>query len=433
MTYPLSSDVSAGQPTAVNHYNYLRSDALYLGNTAADSIDIGSLLARYQSGLTIDYLATSRVRVPASATAPVKLMIDGVMCTATSNVDLAALAAPSGGAAWWYFFAVKAAGTTTFTLDSNTSITETAGRRRIARCYWNGSAITQLQTEDQYNFYYDFSLVPTQICNGRLTLETGVAVSTTDQADKTTLYFTPYQGDRVSVYITGEGWIVRKFSELSLAIGAFTASKPYDIFLYDNSGTLTLEGLVWTNATTRATAIALQDGTYVKSGDLTRRYIGTIYMDAASKTQDTVLRRFVWNYYNRLPRKLKVFETTDSWAYTTATWRSFNNSTANRVEVVTGVAENTVYIRARAGGYNTTATVGRELGIGLDVTNANSCVIKSTTSTLTLEIVYNEILSVGYHFLQMTEFSEASGASTWYGDQGNTTIFQSGIDGEVIG
>ena len=31
MTYPLSTTVSAGQPTAAAHYNHLRSDALRFG------------------------------------------------------------------------------------------------------------------------------------------------------------------------------------------------------------------------------------------------------------------------------------------------------------------------------------------------------------------------------------------------------------------
>lgn len=138
---------------------------------------------------------------------------------------------------------------------------------------------------------------------GRLTLESGVPVSSTDQADKTTLYYTPHVSNLISLY-DGSDWDAVEFSELSLDISGFTASKPYDIFCYNNSGTATLEGLVWTNDTTRATALTLQDGVLVKTGATTRRYLGTIYMQADQKCDDTVTNRGVWNMYNQVTRHL---------------------------------------------------------------------------------------------------------------------------------
>ena len=89
---------------------------------------------------------------------------------------------------------------------------------------------------------------------GRLTLESGVPVSTTDQADKVTLYYTPYVGNKISLYDGVSAWSTVTFAELSLDISAYTASKPYDIWIYNNAGTATLDSTVWTNATTRATA-----------------------------------------------------------------------------------------------------------------------------------------------------------------------------------
>lgn len=138
---------------------------------------------------------------------------------------------------------------------------------------------------------------------GRLTLETGVPVSSADQADKTTLYYTPYVSNLISLY-DGSDWDALEFSELSLDISGFTASKPYDIFCYNNSGTPTLEGLVWTDGSTRATALTMQDGVLVKTGATTRRYLGTIYMAADQKCDDSVASRYVWNMYNRELRNL---------------------------------------------------------------------------------------------------------------------------------
>ncbi len=269
------------------------------------------------------------------------------------------------------------------------------------------------------------------LCEGRLTLETGVAVSTSAQTDKTTLYFTPFRGNRISLY-DGSAWADYTFSELSLSISAFTASKPYDIFIYNNAGTLTLEGLVWTNDTTRATALVLRDGIYCKTGALTRRYLGTIYMDAASKCQDKESHRYVWNYYNRIPRKLKVSESTISWNYTTATWRSANNSTSNRVNLITGVAENPVNLRVMVSTTQTSAAY-RAAGIGLDKTNGNDADLayfNNGAGSGAISASYYAIPTVGFHYFQWTEQAEAVGTCTWYSNAIGTFA---GIMGEVFG
>jgi len=140
----------------------------------------------------------------------------------------------------------------------------------------------------------------TKPAEGRLTLESGVPVSSTDQADKTTLYYTPYVGETIALYDGSSSWTLINFAELSLDISGFTASKPYDIFCYNNSGTPALEGLVWTDGSTRATALTMQD----KAGATTRRYLGTIYMAAAQKCDDSVAARYVWNMYNQVPRNM---------------------------------------------------------------------------------------------------------------------------------
>ena len=179
----------------------------------------------------------------------------------------------------------------------------------------------------------------TYICQGRLTLETGVPVSTADQADKTNLYFTPYNGNLIDIYDGTDTWVQHTFTERTLAVGSLTASKPYDIVIYDNAGTLTLEGVVWTNATTRATALTTQDGVYVLTGATNKRYLGTIYIDSGQKCQDTISKRFVWNLYNQVPRRL--FSFVDAEHTYNGNERLWNNSTTNnQLEIVTGITRN---------------------------------------------------------------------------------------------
>lgn len=180
--------------------------------------------------------------------------------------------------------------------------------------------------------YYDFMLIyPSQ---GRLTLESGSPISISDQSDKTTLYYTPYMGDFISVY-DGTDWIIKRFTEISLNISGYTASKPYDIFLYDNSGVLTLEGGEWTSASARATGLSFQNGIYVKSGSATRRYLGTIYMDSSSYCQDTEKRRYVWNFYNQTQRRVHI--NLGGHTYDSTDWRYWDNSIENSIRIITGL------------------------------------------------------------------------------------------------
>ena len=78
MTYPLSSDVSAGQPTAAAHYNNLRADALRFAQSEDDSVFLATLLSKFINGLKFSLLDTDRVRVVATTTNPVSILINGL-------------------------------------------------------------------------------------------------------------------------------------------------------------------------------------------------------------------------------------------------------------------------------------------------------------------------------------------------------------------
>jgi len=242
------------------------------------------------------------------------------------------------------------------------------------------------------------------LCNGRLTLETGVPVSTSDQADKTTLYFTPYMGDLIYIY-DGTSWVLYSFAELSLNISAFTASKPYDIFIYDNAGTLTLEGLVWTDATTRATALTTQNGIYVLTGATEKRYLGTIYMDAASKCQDSLVKRFVWNYYNRSPKLLYTVENTAH--FYNGAYRLWNNSSTNNLlNFIIGVLEIPEYMGGGCLHYAGADDYSSNIALYLNGTitivkgvNSNKYYIGSLQSVFLYPIM-------GYNTMQMYQYSD---------------------------
>ncbi|MBK8108690.1 MAG: hypothetical protein IPK42_24900, partial [Betaproteobacteria bacterium] len=137
---------------------------------------------------------------------------------------------------------------------------------------------------------------------GRLTTESGVPVSTSDRTAQSTLYYTPYVHNIINLW-DGSQWKPITFTEHTVTGGALsglTSGKPYDVFAYLSSGALATELLVWTNDTTRATAVTLQDGRYCKSGDKTRLLLGTIYTTGTTTTEDSVANRYVWNIYNKV-------------------------------------------------------------------------------------------------------------------------------------
>lgn len=83
------------------------------------------------------------------------------------------------------------------------------------------------------------------------------------------------------------------------------------------------EHAAWTDDTTRATAVTLQDGRYCKSGDKTRLLLGTFSTTSATTTEDSDRNRHLSNVYNRVTRFAQVFVGGGSFA---GAERNFNNN-----------------------------------------------------------------------------------------------------------
>lgn len=275
-----------------------------------------------------------------------------------------------------------------------------------------------------------------EIVNGRLTLTTGTPVTTADVTAASTLYFTPHKGNAISLY-SGSGWRLYTFTERSLALSGLTASRPYDVFIYDNAGTLTLEVVAWTNDTTRATALAKQDGVYVKTGATGRRYLGTIYTTGTTTTEDSKAKRFVWNMYNRVPRPMAVFDGTDTWTYSLATYRQANGAAANQLDFVRGIDEDAVEAICTAQCANSTGGVAVKTAVGLDSTTAAAAystigsAAAPSANQLQFFSRYCGLPGLGRHFLAWLEYSVATGTTTWRGDDGAPTLNRNGIVGTV--
>jgi len=275
------------------------------------------------------------------------------------------------------------------------------------------------------------------VCEARLTLTSGVPVTSSDVTAATNIYMTPYKGNKIYLYDGSANWNLLSFTELTLAVPA-TTSTMYDIFAYNNSGVVAIEALAWTNDTTRATALVYQNGVLVKSGATTRRYIGSFRTTGSSgQTEDSKAKRYVWNYYNRVMKLMSVVESTNSWNYSTGSFRQANNSTANQLDFIVGYSEDSVYATAASAVLNSSGTVRQSIiGIGLNSTTVNSAQISvyisaSNTFIGTGVSVYQAVVAVGRNFLAWLESGAGADTQTWFGT--NAGAIQTGIVGELLG
>ena len=336
MTYPLSSEVVSGQPTAADHYNHLRKDALYLGNTPTESVDLSLLLSTYSDNLNLSLLGTNRLRITAASAQPVTIMTAGKLLRAAANVDLSTAQAPSGGAALWYVFVQAEVTDNTIHLVVNTSAAPTSTQRMIGSFYWDGSQIVpdSITLTRRSSILSALQLSGTAIAGGRLCLQPSSPFETTDRTGLT-VYYSPFVSKTLILYALGvDRWIPHEFNEVSITLPS-TTNKNYDIFASFDGAAISLSYAVWTSDTIRASALELQDGRTVLSSDKSCLYLGTCRVNASGVVSDTETERFVWNAFNQRIKLLTKSDTTDH-TYQALTWRSWNNDTGNKVSFVTG-------------------------------------------------------------------------------------------------
>lgn len=274
-----------------------------------------------------------------------------------------------------------------------------------------------------------------QVCQGRLTLESGVPVSTSDQTAKTNLYFTPCDGNKIALY-DGTRWKLYSFSELTLALGTLTSGKNYDVFVYDNAGTLTQElSAAWTNDTTRADALTLQDGVYVKSVATTRRYVGTFRTTSTTTTElsfggvttQVGAKIFLWNMYNQVDVRCQVHTETANYTYSTSDYRQTEAAAGNSVQVVCGMpGESLMHLTAISQARASGAALNMSTAIGYDSTTVpdpacifNNGVTYDATATVICACQLCKPVGLGYHSFNWLEVGAGSGTQTWVGQ--NTT------------
>ena len=251
--------------------------------------------------------------------------------------------------------------------------------------------------------------------NGRLTLESGVPVSSTDQTAKTTVYYTPYDGNFLSLY-NGTSWNAYSFTELSLTTSGLSASANYDVFAYVSGSTVTLEySAAWTSDTARSSALSLLNGVYVKSSDNTRRYLGSIRSNASTQFSDSLALRLVWNFNNKVSRAMYGYVYSLSHSYNGPV-REYNGGTSvTRFYFITGINGETFLANATAPVSSGGTACNVLFAIDSTTVSFGACVSDDRPAGFTRRSISTlGQVNLGFHYLTALQNTESAGAATFY-------------------
>jgi len=283
------------------------------------------------------------------------------------------------------------------------------------------------------------SSVAPPINDFRLSGVSATPVMTADSTALSTIYLAQYRGNRIALY-DGTAWqLATPAAEVSLAVTGRTTDLPFDVFAYLNAGVVTLEFLNWTDATTRATGLSRLDGVWTKTGDATRRYLGSVRARSATTfhwvlaSVDAPAKLDLFNADNRMAFRFSNVASTDSWTYTVATWRQAQASANYQVDIMVGLQEECFEAFLQVSSRNSTISIPRQVGIGFDSTTAFSGSTAATANTVaSIEAQQTARLAnqpvVGRHYYAWLEISTATGTCTWIGDDGAARL-QSGMSG----
>jgi hypothetical protein len=295
---------------------------------------------------------------------------------------------------------------------------------------------------------------------GRLSLSSGVTVHVVDVTAQGTVFYGPHIHNRIMLY-DGSGWALHEFAELSQTLADTTKSpaaaannSAYDFFVWLDGATIRCtRGPAWDSVTSRGTGAGKSeleqvDGVWVNKQNITNGpaaqrgvFVGSIVTNGsavcammpatAAAVGGGACRLDVSNFYNRVPYGAVSKDSTDSWAYSTATARSANNNVANRITFMRCMNDEMVKaeytVTVNSGG----SSDGAIAGVGLDITNGFSGVpgffISGGGSGNQAQVIgkYHGFPGLGQHFFQAIERSfDGTGTQTWYGDNADAANFQ---------
>lgn len=352
--------------------------------------------------------------------------------------------------------------------------------------YWNGSnwvcfagnnSGTQVFSENSSGVPswtgISSTLVPAP--QGRLSLTSGVAITTTDVTGATTIFYVCAPLNQVPYY-TGSADAIDTITSCNMSLtlessgtGVENSANVFDVWWWHNSGSPVVcvatngSGGGWASDTggsntARGTGYSQIDLTtrayYTNKNALTHCYngttdygsisanratfLGSFYTNGgAGLAEDSAQNRVLSNAYNQQPRPLLRAESATSWSYSTSSYQQANANAANQVTVLSGLSGVAVSLSITETMLNSTATYrSGHVGIGLDSTSVNSATHSGTITANNLGAFstfgfFTGFPGIGFHKLVWLEEGAGSDTQTWFGTDGVSGTYKNGLDGTV--
>ena len=296
-------------------------------------------------------------------------------------------------------------------------------------------------------------VLPNLLPGGRLSLSSNVAVQIADVAGGTHVYYVPYINYYLPLGLPAMSAQVTLALDSNAAHTGYQQSgKLFDLFLYNNSGTLALgTGPAWTSSTARSAAIdqATGSGVWTNTSTMTLKidatagtisatagtclYVGTMYASAngqctcqfnpAPASGGTATIVGLWNAYNRVRGTSICQDNTSSWVYGTSTWRASDNSTSNQIHWVDGLGATPVRGKFLQLGESTgAAAAGGAVGINLNATTGAPTLksefldnVLAAAAALSFFIETPSFTVLGYNYIQGMEIAPENSNFTFFG------------------
>lgn len=288
----------------------------------------------------------------------------------------------------------------------------------------------------------------------------GNLVPTTNVVAATVLYAQPVGGNLVPIW-NGSQFVSTAVTEtqMTLTLGSSNlANTAYDVCVAVQGGVpVIMTGPAWTTSTTGAGArgtgagtpeLTKLNGVYVNAVSISGRNGGSTYTIPAN--QCTVIASILidgtngqvsfyrnggqnqkwaaFNFYNRLPIKLKAWDPTASWTYATNTFRISNNNPANGILAFTGLPEEQVTAEFTQDSSDPNTNGQPTLGIGYNSGTVASGKIYSiqTPGNGTIETLgpakFVSSSPLGLQTIYPLERAVFINNHTWYGTETNMLL-----------
>ena len=239
----------------------------------------------------------------------------------------------------------------------------------------------------------------------RIGVQSGISITSADQAAQSTIYLNPYTGDSIELW-DGNSWQLYSTSGtvVSLTVTGLTSGKNYDIYAAPSGANPALSfSTAWTSDSVRADTLTYKNGTFVLSTDNTKRLVGTIRASAPTTTEDTLTNRFVANFDNQVPRPLYNTDPTNTYTFSSTAANIYNNNSGNQILWVQSVA-------GTGGALSAWTGIARTAGIGYAILE----VVSNASAGTAASACYTQLATTDYKGGQMQHTQSVLGYNYAY-------------------